>query len=382
MSKGYLSLVLHAHLPFVRHPEYADFLEEDWFYEGMTETYLPLLDVFERLVSEDIDFRITINISPTLCAMMADPLLRQRYRQRLDSLVEFSEKEVARTRNDSKLNACAQMYHRNLRRCRELYVDWYRCDILSAFRKFQDWGKIEIITCAATHGFLPLMLRPEAQRAQIRVGVSEYRRYFGSQPKGIWLPECAYSQNLDSLMAEAGIRYFFLETHGIVYGSPRPAYGVYAPVFCPSGVAAFSRDMETAHQVWSAEQGYPGDPAYREFFRDAGYDLEHTYVKPYLHSDGERRNIGIKYHRVTGPVALSDKDVYDPAAAGRRRPSTPGILCSTGSVRSNTFPGCSIDRLSSWPCTMPSCSVTGGMKVLISLISCFARAGLTRTCIK
>jgi 1,4-alpha-glucan branching enzyme len=207
------------------------------------------------------------------------------------------------------------MYQRKFKRCRELFVDWYRGDVLAAFRKFQDWGKIEIITCAATHGFLPLMQRPEAQRAQIAVGVSEYKRHFNRQPRGIWLPECAYAGGIDGLLGESGIKYFFLETHGIVYGSPRPAFGVYAPVYCPSGVAAFSRDMETAHQVWSAEQGYPGDPDYREFFRDAGYDLDYPYVKPYLHSDGERRGIGIKYHRVTGKVSLPDKDVYNPAAA-------------------------------------------------------------------
>src|SRR5579862_9886909 len=112
MSRGYLSLVLHAHLPFIRHPEHNDFLEEDWFFEGMTETYLPLLDVFERLVSEDIDFRITINLSPTLCAMMSDPLLRERYRRQLEGLLELSDKEVFRTRNDPRLNAAALMYQR------------------------------------------------------------------------------------------------------------------------------------------------------------------------------------------------------------------------------------------------------------------------------
>jgi 1,4-alpha-glucan branching enzyme len=315
MSRGYLCLVLHAHLPFIRHPEHADFLEEDWFYEGMTETYLPLLDIFERLIEENIDFRITINLSPTLCAMMSDPLLCGRYRKRLDALLEFSEKEVSRTRNDPRLNASAVMYRNKFRRCRELFVDWYHGNIISAFRKFQDSGKIEIITCAATHGFLPLMFQTSAQRAQVSVGVSEYVRHFGRRPRGIWLPECAYAPGLDSLLGEAGLRYFFLETHGIVYGSPRPAFGVYAPVYCPSGVAAFSRDTETAHQVWSAEQGYPGDPDYREFFRDAGYDLDYAYVKPYLHADGERRGVGVKYHRVTGRVPLSDKDFYSPSAA-------------------------------------------------------------------
>ena len=74
-EKGYFALVLHAHLPFIRHPEHEDFLEEDWFFEAMCETYLPLLDIYERLTSENIDFRVTMSLTPPLCAMMTDELL-------------------------------------------------------------------------------------------------------------------------------------------------------------------------------------------------------------------------------------------------------------------------------------------------------------------
>lgn len=47
---GYLSIVLHAHLPYVRHPEYEEFLEEDWLFEAITETYIPLLRMYENLL--------------------------------------------------------------------------------------------------------------------------------------------------------------------------------------------------------------------------------------------------------------------------------------------------------------------------------------------
>ncbi|HEY6104598.1 MAG TPA: DUF1957 domain-containing protein, partial [Anaeromyxobacteraceae bacterium] len=83
---GYLSLHLHAHLPFVRHPEHEDFLEEDWLYEAITETYLPLLRVFDRLTDEDVPFRISLTMSPPLTAMLRDELLMQRYARRLDKL--------------------------------------------------------------------------------------------------------------------------------------------------------------------------------------------------------------------------------------------------------------------------------------------------------
>lgn len=314
-EKGYLALVLHAHLPFVRHPEYDDFLEEDWFFEAVTETYLPLLDMMSRLTTERVNFRLTMSLTPPLCAMLSDPLLQSRYRRYLYKLIELSEKESARTRNIPAFHGSAQMYEKKLKRCRQIYDDWFRGNLLQAFRQFQDQGVLEIITCAATHGYLPLMNQRQAARAQVRVAADDYQRHFGRRPRGIWFPECAYSPGSDILLQEQGIRFFFMESHGVLFGSPRPRYGVYAPVYCPSGVAAFARDMESAHQVWSGETGYPGDPRYREFYRDVGYDLDYEYVKPYLHSDGVRRNVGLKYYKITGKVPLHAKDPYHPQAA-------------------------------------------------------------------
>src|SRR5512136_1267937 len=98
--RGYLALHLHAHLPFVRHPEHPEFLEEDWLYEAITETYLPLLRVFDRLTEEGIPFRISMTMSPPLVAMLRDDLLLSRYSRRLERLCDLTDREVRRTRND------------------------------------------------------------------------------------------------------------------------------------------------------------------------------------------------------------------------------------------------------------------------------------------
>lgn len=314
-ENGYLCLVLHAHLPFVRHPEYDDFLEEDWFFEAVLETYLPLLEIFEKLVEENIDFRLTISLTPPLCAMFSDDLLKQRFRRYLHKLIELTEKELIRTSNFPDFYRVVQMYEQKLKKYRYYYEDYYHCDLNAAFKKFQDLGKLEILTCAATHNFLPLNINQQAVRAQVKIAVDDYARIFGRRPRGIWLSECAYNPGDDQILKEAGIRYFFLETHGILFGVPRPRFGVYAPVYCPSGVAAFSRDMESAVQVWSAQTGYPGDYRYREFYRDVGYDLDYEYVRPYLHSDGIRRNVGLKYYRISGKVPLNLKQPYNPGEA-------------------------------------------------------------------
>ncbi len=301
MPHGYLSLILHAHLPFVRHPEYEDFLEEDWLYEAITETYIPMIKVMEGLVRDNVDFRLTMSLTPPLCSMLLDPLLQERYVRHISKLVDLTEKEIERTKWDRAYNELAWFYHNRFQEARATFCDGYGRNLVGAFRKFQEMGKLEIITCGATHGFLPLMQdNPESIRAQIMVARDHYRQCFGCDPRGIWLPECAYVPAVEKYLQEAEIRWFIMDTHGIMFGNPRPRYGVFAPVFTPTGVAAFSRDMESSKQVWSSEEGYPGDFEYRDFYRDVGFDLEFDYIKPYIHPDGIRCFTGVKYHKITG----------------------------------------------------------------------------------
>lgn len=313
-SKGYLLLALHAHLPFVRHPEHEDFLEERWLFEAITETYIPLIEVFERLTGEKIPFRLTLSVTPTLAGMLSDPLLQGRYLRHLENLIELAAKEKERTRSDSRFQALSRHYYDHFVKARTLFVHHYGRNLLGAFRKFQEMGFLEIITSAATHGYLPLMrTAPASLRAQVRVGCEQYESVFGRPPKGIWLPECGFYPGDDQILKENKIQYFFIDSHGIFHGTPRPKYGVLRPVYCPSGVAAFGRDGESSKQVWSAEEGYPGDYWYREFYRDIGFDLDYDYIRPYIHPDGIRIHTGMKYYRITGKT--DHKEPYEPERA-------------------------------------------------------------------
>jgi 1,4-alpha-glucan branching enzyme len=259
MPVGYFSLVLHAHLPFVRHPEYPEFLEEDWLYEAITEVYLPLIFIFQNLHDEGIKPRVTINVSPPLCEMLADELLQDRYTAHIENLIELAKKELHRAESDAlEFYDAAKMYVDNLAASLDLWNNRYKRNLVSAFRELQEEGVVEIITCGATHGFLPLISTPEARRAQVQIAVENYGKHFGRQPRGIWLPECAYEPGVEKLLKDAGIEYFISDTHAILYGDPRPKFGVHAPVLCPNGTAVFARDVETSQQVWSAEIGYPG----------------------------------------------------------------------------------------------------------------------------
>jgi len=310
---GYFSILLHAHLPFVRHPEHEKFLEESWLFEAITESYLPLLQVMNRWHDDGMEARLTMTLSPTLCAMLRDELLQDRYTRHLDSLIELADKETHPTHWDAPFQELAAMYHQRFLAARETYRACQR-DLVAAFRRLQDFGKLEIITTAATHGLLPLMANhPPAIQAQILVARDHYRECFGCDPRGIWLPECAYFDGVEKVLQEANLRWFVVDSHGLLHAHPRPRYGVFAPIFTPNGIAVFGRDLESSRQVWSRTEGYPGDARYRDFYRDIGFDLDFDYVKPHLPSPDHRGFTGIKYHRITGGQA--EKKIYERKAA-------------------------------------------------------------------
>ena len=223
METGSLCLVLHAHLPFVRHPEYEDFLEEDWLYEAISETYIPLIDLCERLLRDAVPFRLTLSITPTLAAMLEDPLLRERYLRHVERLCRLSLLECERTRWLPAFHPLALRHLAFFTHCREVFADRWNGDLLRAFRVLQESGSVELITSGATHGFLPLMLgNRNLWRGQIRTAVREHERHFGRPPRGIWLPECGFEPGCDEILRENGLSYFFTEAHGLLLSQPRP----------------------------------------------------------------------------------------------------------------------------------------------------------------
>jgi len=312
-ARGGLAMVLHAHLPFVRHPEHDRFLEEHWLFEAITETYLPLLQVFDGWQRDGLTAPLTLTLSPTLCAMLQDALLQARYRRYLQERIELCEQEMHRVLWEPTLSALARFYRERLRTLRERY-DSAGGDLVAAYRALQDQGRLRIATCAATHALLPLLeSHPPSLRAQILVARDDYRRCFGCEPSGIWLPECGYSEACGPPLREAGLRWFVTETHGLLHARPRPLFGSLAPVITPAGLAAFGRDPDSARQVWSRHGGFPGDPRYRDFYRDAGFDLDLDYLRPYLAAPDRRGFTGLKYYRITGITPA--KEPYDRAHA-------------------------------------------------------------------
>jgi len=311
MAAGALALVLHAHLPYVRSGESGS-LEEDWYFQALQECYLPLLRALEAAQADPAQRpRLTVGLSPTLLSLLSDGTLNQgflpwlRLRRELlsEAPPELGESAAALA---EELDTVAR--------------EWRECDgrLLERFRRLRQAGVLDLITCAATHGYLPLLRdAPEAVRAQLLTAVREHQRLLGERPLGIWLPECAYYEGLDQLLLSCGLRYSLLDGHGLLHAQPRPRYGVYAPICSPAGVAFFGRDSASTLPVWSASQGYPGDGVYREFHRDLGWDLPEEQL--HALGIGTRRPLGLKLHRVTAQgCPLEHKQPYGPAQAQAR----------------------------------------------------------------
>lgn len=313
-----LAILLHAHLPFVRHPEHERFLEESWLFEAVADCYLPLAEVIRGWADDGIPARVTISVSPTLLAMWEDPLLRARTRRYLRGRVELARQEVRRTCWMADRNRLVRSW---LVRCERLHALELSLEggIPQFLRGMQERGVVELVATAATHPVLPLLERdPASLAAQVELACLSHEAAFGRRPSGFWLPECAWSSCVGPVLRRSGIRWSVLDTHGLVHAEPGPAGACFAPVQTPDGLALFGRDPASARQVWSRDEGYPGDPRYRDFYRDAGWDLDLGFVEPFLPSPGIRGFTGLKCHRIGrtgGEHGLYDMD----AAAGAVR---------------------------------------------------------------
>lgn len=339
---GSFSFIFHSHLPYVRKAGVWPFGEE-WLHEALSETYIPLLDVFYNLIEEGEKPKATIGITPVLAEQLNDPYLSERFQKYMEIKIEECEEDIKRNASNPKLRDLAIFYKGFFNEIISSYIDRYNYDVIGAFRKLQDEGFIEIITCAATHGYLPLLGRDSAINAQIKVGVESYKRLFGREPKGIWLPECAYRHGyewispvegeyaqkgfrpgIEKFLIENKIKYFIVDTHTIEGGKTMGVYALRFPVlqklyqqsvreykeikvdepkttFSPyllkyndDFIAIVGRNEKAGLQVWSGEWGYPGDGWYREFHKKDSIS-------------------GLQYWRVTGSdVDLGSKALYEP----------------------------------------------------------------------
>ncbi len=338
-------LALHSHLPYVlRHGRWPH--GSDWLCEAALDTYLPLVEKVSELAARGVRCPLTVSVSPVLANQLDDPTFAAELDAFIGQRLEAC-REARRTlpeTGDAALLPLVDFWEARFRRLAARFEAEGR-DIVAALSRLEAAGQVEVMTCAATHGFLPLLAREESVRLQLLVAQAEHRRLFGRASAGCWLPECAYRPRgwwqpagaphpglrpgTEEHLAAAGFRFFFTDAHLAQAGS---ALGGYAEV--PIGaerfdverhgvsrhrggavhrtpyraylagsaggagqVAVLVRDPRSSLQVWSRDLGYPGDGWYLEFHK--------------IRWPG-----GLKLWRVSAPNSdLGAKRPYDPSAA-------------------------------------------------------------------
>ena len=316
---------------------------EEWLHEAASETYIPLLQMLHELYEEGIPCNIAIGITPILAEQLADADVQDHFEQFLANKIAAAEEDIALFNADPHLHYLATWYRDWYTGIRDAYIHQFNRDILSAFQQLQQKGVVELITSAATHAYLPLLATDRSIRAQLAVGIQSHCRHFGTSPRGIWLPECAYRPafiegertrpGIEYFLEQAGIRFTFSETHAITGGHPvgvatghiigpyseikrryvipfeegvpsreATTFQAYYLMNTANGekknrwteVAVMGRNDRTGQQVWSEDWGYPGDFDYREFHKRASTS-------------------GLQYWRVTNPNSdLAHKEYYQP----------------------------------------------------------------------
>ncbi|MDR3145478.1 MAG: DUF1957 domain-containing protein, partial [Treponema sp.] len=312
-----LSILLNAHTPFaacfsgVRSPE------EQWFFQALSETYIPLLEVFDHLDRDHVPFRLAFSFSPVLCQMLRDEALRRRYLEYTDHQIEFGRQELDRTRNNPELWALARLFYDRAVDKRFLFTERYGGDILNVLDHYQKQGRVELLNTAATYAFLPLYAAyPEAIQAQFEAAIASHRLHFGRIPQGFWLPELGWSGELDRYLRAYNVSYTVVSTHGALLGNGEPLKGSFYPIKTGSQVLILIQDFYAHRDICESERGYRFSPVFRDHYQDVGYELPPESVKHFLGSNGSRTQTGYKYWDLSG--RRIQKHLYDPRKASEQ----------------------------------------------------------------
>ena len=189
MAVGSFCLVLHGHMPYVLHHGIWPH-GEDWLYEAAAETYLPLLSMIEECTYLNANPRLTIGMTPVLLEQLATDHFKRGFEAYLIDRAEQAEADRRQFEQQGQAHQSwlAGRWEKFFHGLSEQFKR-IGCDIPAAFKGLASEGSVELLTSAATHGYMPLLLEDSSIRAQVRAGLSSSQRILGIKPEGIWFPE-------------------------------------------------------------------------------------------------------------------------------------------------------------------------------------------------
>lgn len=303
MSKKSLVITIVGHQCFIRHLEGEDISKNELLFTAISETYLPLLNMFANLEADGVPFHANMVLSPTLCNMLADPVIQQQYIEWLDKIIALGEAEADRYEKNSVQYKYAIVNQEKAKQNKRDFQETLNQDILSKFAYYAKRGDLELLATAATYSFLPHYRdMPEAVQAQIEMGLHSHKSFFGIAPDGFWLPYLGYYPGIEAIIRSYGFNYTILETHGVLFGNPEPENGIFSPVRTRNSLAIFARDSDKYNTMME-------NPLYRNQEKDIGFESSTEYLSNFLGDIPTRVATGYKYWSKESEDSLYNKEL-------------------------------------------------------------------------
>jgi 1,4-alpha-glucan branching enzyme len=320
MTQKFLNITIIAHQGYIRHIKDDEQYRQhnSALFTAISDTYLPLLKMFEALDRDNIPFRVGMVFSPTLCALLTDSTIQQQYIDWLDKVISLGQAELAALDKKTGAYTLAENILNTAVQNRLAFIEEYHCNLLGGFDRFIRAGNIEVLATCATYAFLPHYAdMPEVCNAQIEVGLNSHKHFFSLVPEGFWLPYLGYTPGIEKTLKAYGLNYTILDTHGLLFANPLPEKGIFSPVrSAENSFAFFARDGASFDGKRSDESGtdnFMNNPLYRNQNRDIVFEKDGEAVSQFL-GNGARIPSGYKYW-TNGATGDPLDGFYNPDAA-------------------------------------------------------------------
>ena len=294
-----LAFIIKTSQDFIRTNEEntpeCDKLKLNSLFEAISDSYIPMLQMFERLKNDRVTFKVGLVIPPVLCSMLVDEKIQELYVSFLDKRIALGKKEVNRSKDNPKAAEIATATIERNKELKKLFTDTYKRNLVAKIAEFQKLGFVEILGTCATDIFMPFYADlPEAISAQIEMGLQSYKKYFGELPEGFYLPELGYTPGIEKLIRAYGYSYTILHSRSILLTDNPPVNGIFYPVRTDNSLVAFTADPYIDEQIFS-EDGWCSNSVYRNENRDIGFELELKKLTPIMEEKSARCSTGYKY---------------------------------------------------------------------------------------
>ena len=296
MSKSNIVFNIVADQGYIRSDGKRDFsAENDILFSAISNTYVPLLNLFEVLRQDRIDFKIGVVLSPIVCALLNDPQVQTEYVEWLDRRINLGNSEISKFKKDDPLYKNAADCLNAAQKAKTDFVEVYQQKLLKKFKEYQELGFIELISTSATSAFLPhLSGMQEAINAQIEIGLMSQKQHFGSAGEGFYLPYNGYSEGLEYSLRPYGVNYTILDANAILFSDKVPSTGIFAPVRTLNSLVVFGSDSDVPACI-IGDDGYAQHEVYKNVHRDIGFEYSIKELEPFAKNIERRVPTGYKY---------------------------------------------------------------------------------------